>query len=106
MVFLFHSRWIIVETIVNYTYNLRIFMLPIPSGIPPLSLLLCSNRSVNFVSCVSDGGMGPVNEFACKAKKVNPVICVNEVGIDPENAFVLRFNVVRVVGRAGIGPES
>ena len=50
--------------------------------------------------------MGPVNEFACKAKKVNLVICVNEVGIDPENAFVLRFNVVRVVGRVGIGPES
>jgi len=82
------------------------FMLPIPSGIPPLSLLLCNDRSVKLVSCVIDAGMGPVNEFARKDKKVNPVICVNDVGIDPENAFVLRSNVVRVAGRLGIGPES
>jgi len=69
MVFLFHSRWIIVETIVNYTYNLSIFMLPIPSGIPPLSSLLCTNRSVNFVSCVIDGGMGPVMNSPARLKR-------------------------------------
>ena len=50
--------------------------------------------------------MGPVNEFAPKDKNVNPVICVNDVGIEPENALVLKSNVVRVVGRVGIGPES